>query len=359
MKLKPLILLAVLTFTVFSCDDNEKFLYTSSSSFKEIIQLSKENKKGTILLLGSEKCNICDALLSDINNDENYKKEIGKNYIVARTNIGTKDSQWIFGLLERIATPTFLIFDKQQNLTGYIAGYKNKEEFRLILNQIEQRKCEVSEINLKSLNYPVSKENLLQAFEDVFKAQFLLTDTGKKKNSSQIKELLNSSLDRYPSIYTRYLLANFYKQQDDSILSKQIAMQALDSCNLHPEQTRYLFIKDNLYKLINPNHHYRDEAFFETSNSHIQIGEAITGAKNNITIPYINGGKKDLKLIQVHGDCSCTTINYSPETIPPGGKGEINLTLTPDQEGDFTRKLIVVSNGINSPCFINLTGTSK
>jgi hypothetical protein len=59
-----------------------------------------------------------------------------------------------------------------------------------------------------------------------------------------------------------------------------------------------------------------------------------------------NAGKADLMIGQVIKDCKCTVARYDP-VIPPGGRGEITLSIKPySVEGQFQKQ---AKGKINDP----------
>lgn len=70
------------------------------------------------------------------------------------------------------------------------------------------------------------------------------------------------------------------------------------------------------------------------------------GEKYNAAFEFTNEGGQDLLIKSVDGDCSCTSISFDKESIPPGGSGKIFITYDSNKDslGPVVKKILVESN---------------
>ena len=65
---------------------------------------------------------------------------------------------------------------------------------------------------------------------------------------------------------------------------------------------------------------------------------------------FSNTGQTDLIISEVDSSCGCTAALLSAETIPPGGRGEIDVSFNPQgRRGKQTQTVSVYSNAENEP----------
>ncbi len=87
------------------------------------------------------------------------------------------------------------------------------------------------------------------------------------------------------------------------------------------------------------------------------------GTIADVKIPVRNTGNAELRIEAVVTSCGCTSATLTPQVIPPGGEGTLeiryNSGLHPD-EGEIRRDVFILSNDPDeSEVVITLTATVK
>lgn len=98
-------------------------------------------------------------------------------------------------------------------------------------------------------------------------------------------------------------------------------------------------------------------AFTETQHD---FGEVFEDRQLSHTFVIKNSGDAPLEILKVDPDCACTVPRYD-RTIPPGGQGEINLSIKPySVMRQFRKETRIFSNDREHAEFsLVLTGTAK
>jgi len=98
-------------------------------------------------------------------------------------------------------------------------------------------------------------------------------------------------------------------------------------------------------------------AFMETQHD---FGEVFEDRQLSHTFVIKNSGDAPLEILKVDPDCACTVPRYD-RTIPPGGQGEINLSIKPySVVRQFRKETRIFTNDREHAEFsLALTGTAK
>jgi len=73
---------------------------------------------------------------------------------------------------------------------------------------------------------------------------------------------------------------------------------------------------------------------------------------------FTNTGNQHLLINEVKSSCGCTSPDWTRQPIAPGGKGFIIAEFDPkDEHGTFDKSLTVISNALESPSTLRITGT--
>ncbi|MCL4500244.1 MAG: DUF1573 domain-containing protein [Deltaproteobacteria bacterium] len=96
------------------------------------------------------------------------------------------------------------------------------------------------------------------------------------------------------------------------------------------------------------------------SEDHFDFGQVFEDRQLSHTFVIKNVGDSPLKISKVDPDCACTVANYD-HTIPPGGQGEISLSIKPYSVMHKFRKeaRVWVNDPNRSEFSLALTGTAK
>jgi len=97
---------------------------------------------------------------------------------------------------------------------------------------------------------------------------------------------------------------------------------------------------------------------FEFADDHFNLNEVTLGEKKSMLYRFTNTGKADL-IIELVTACKCTMLEWTKETIPPGGKGEIFVQYDSKdgKVGDFEKVVDVIANTKQVVNEIRFSGT--
>ncbi len=77
------------------------------------------------------------------------------------------------------------------------------------------------------------------------------------------------------------------------------------------------------------------------------FGKVKKGEKKEVTFHYTNTGEADLE-IEIVTSCNCTTLDYSIEPLPPGGKDSIRLVFDSSEKDESeTIDVTIILKNIN------------
>lgn len=77
----------------------------------------------------------------------------------------------------------------------------------------------------------------------------------------------------------------------------------------------------------------------------------------NYAFQFTNTGGQPLVIHHVQASCGCTTPKWTKQPVPPGGKGEVEVTFDPsNRPGNFNKTITVSSNAQNKTTILRITG---
>lgn len=84
----------------------------------------------------------------------------------------------------------------------------------------------------------------------------------------------------------------------------------------------------------------------EFDSSTFNFGILAVGQTVKHTFQFLNAGKSDLLITDVHPTCGCTVLkDWSQEPIPPGGSGTISIEYKASAEtGDVRKSIAIATN---------------
>jgi len=81
------------------------------------------------------------------------------------------------------------------------------------------------------------------------------------------------------------------------------------------------------------------------------------GENAEVYFKYKNNGKKPLTIKDIQSSCGCTIAKWNREPLIPGDIDSILIKYDSENEGFFTKEIIVLSNSETSPDHIFIKGT--
>ncbi|HEX8546365.1 MAG TPA: DUF1573 domain-containing protein, partial [Cytophagaceae bacterium] len=83
--------------------------------------------------------------------------------------------------------------------------------------------------------------------------------------------------------------------------------------------------------------------------SSASLGKIEKGQKVNAKFTVKNSGKQPLVVKSIQAACNCITHKLTPETIPAGKSGVLELTYSPTYDGKNNDIVVISSNDLNQP----------
>jgi hypothetical protein len=70
----------------------------------------------------------------------------------------------------------------------------------------------------------------------------------------------------------------------------------------------------------------------------------------NREVAFFNGGKKELTIRALQGNCSCITVSAAKSSVKPGESSKISISFNPkDRKGTQTKAITIYSNDPQNP----------
>ncbi len=86
------------------------------------------------------------------------------------------------------------------------------------------------------------------------------------------------------------------------------------------------------------------------------FGKVPEGKKVKHDFRFFNNGTGDLTIISAAASCGCTISKYDKKPVPPGGKGEIEVSFdTKGRSGRQTKTISVTSNAFKPVIFLRIS----
>lgn len=82
------------------------------------------------------------------------------------------------------------------------------------------------------------------------------------------------------------------------------------------------------------------------------FGKIHAGEKVSYSFKFTNTGKGDLIITDASASCGCTVPEFPKEPIPPGGTGEIPVSFTKHQTGNYDKQVTITANTSPSDNFV-------
>lgn len=70
----------------------------------------------------------------------------------------------------------------------------------------------------------------------------------------------------------------------------------------------------------------------------------VGGDKKTYAFEFVNDGTAPVVIVRVASSCKCISVKYPRRPIPPQGKGAIEVTYDPKEEGVFNKGVHINSN---------------
>ena len=80
------------------------------------------------------------------------------------------------------------------------------------------------------------------------------------------------------------------------------------------------------------------------------------GEAREHSIVLTNLGETDLLIKEVIPSCDCMEVTYSQDAVSTGGRAEVKIRLTGDEQGDFYKSVFIYDNAADSPQEVILSG---
>jgi hypothetical protein len=84
-------------------------------------------------------------------------------------------------------------------------------------------------------------------------------------------------------------------------------------------------------------------------NSSHDFGTVVEGERVVCYFEYVNSGGEPLVIQSVETSCGCTTLDWSSEPLPPGGKERLQVIFDATGRSGAQRKLVTVVSNATSP----------
>lgn len=83
---------------------------------------------------------------------------------------------------------------------------------------------------------------------------------------------------------------------------------------------------------------------FTSNTERHSLGQIVWKHPVNVQYTVTNTGDRPLVLTSVEPDCACTVAQWTQAPIPPGQKGEINVTFDAEALGHFQKSIAILTN---------------
>lgn len=332
----------LLLISIMSCSvqDTEKIFLKDVGSIAEVFHVSKEQKKGVILISNMTGCAMCEFFEIDLLKKPDYAEKIYKEYIIVRMDHNSLGNEALARILNNGHFPVFLFFDQQGNVKGIKMGTVKPDELLAITKEIRRGGNSFDEkFHIGDSDQSVSVEKIQGYLNNLFKAQIEWEDyIDNKKDSVPQKNIINL-LDKgagyIETFYANYLKSKFYQATNDNLSSKkyaEIATRFDDKVSVTLNKQLYLEIAFILNKPIedqvNTNIGIRDIA--------IDIGEVKEGESKIVRLELKNLGSQIQKINNVTPSCNCSLVRLSKEEIVPNEQAQITIEYKANKIGKFS-----------------------
>lgn len=318
-------------------------LYTNcSGNNAECTFLDNESLENTKALAHDKGCCYCVVLLDTTQIfSRQYKNMMENNHLESTAvfnylDVNMPENEWCLKWLCPISLPLTCVFFEDGTLFDLIPG--SAKETLLYINEA------ISQKHMTTFHYvnrfKEDKEHILPELDCILKC---FNDI---KQGIYICDTTRNSL-KYPFSFYLDILGGLMNSDTVSAIKAAEEMLKVESpFFLDMYKKEFITAK----KLLNPHFDISKEPNIRVPKEEVTLQYREKDEMIPFDITVFNDGEKDLEVIKVFLSCSCLRLDTSDHFIvPPKDSVKIHLTLTTEQEGEFTREVFITSNAINNP----------
>ncbi|WP_235938162.1 DUF1573 domain-containing protein [Chitinophaga solisilvae] len=342
---------------MYSCSPDQKKIF-DNLHLLQISKMAEEQHKDVLLVNKSGGCSPCDMFELMLFRNEALQKAVTDKYLVVYIDHSIAGNEWLARILNSGATPGFIFTDAAMKLKGIYFGQMPEERLRQILATLEKKGAFAAD-RFDVIEHQRIPDEQTRAFvQGSLTAQLQLETFGKSHDSADLKDiapLLKSSIAVLPTFYNNFLLAQYYKQRNDTVQASLAAEKAL-AVDDKISDILNLALKKHAHHIVNNNYDEQNEAIMDPGAEQRFQKPIALNKKDSVTITFVNTGKKPLKVENIVSDCTCTVGEFTKVAVPPGEKGTIKVVVSGVSAGSFKRMMRVYSNAVNSPTPFYING---
>lgn len=354
MKISQPGLVLVISLLLASCSGSLNYVKTN---LDEALVQAKKQHKYLLVIAQYAECSACEEFEKMLHGEKSQLQGLlADQFLILKYNGNVVGNEFLFYLNNSVGSPSMFTFSPEGKLLNVVTGGKTSEEF---YDELTATIEGASHHDLFVPRIKANKSDIIQMYNVCIKGAAVLKD--KTANATEVNNHIDS-IKYYtavaPYFYNSYLLARLYAKTGNTDSSKAWAARALTN-NSSYDLRLFEQLRKEMNYVVAAGEKMVDSGKIAFPSAEIALGAVRIGEPRKELIKFRNIGNKPLTIKEVNGSCDCMKFNWDKQPVAPGKESAIELVYTGNTEGDFSKVIFIISDGINGVSRINLTGFSE